>query len=114
MAKRIVNIYVDDLTGEETAEAVTHTFSLDGITYELDLSPDSYDAMLEAFAPFIKVARRTRASKRGKASPGPEKQATADSAALRKWARENGYSVNTRGQIARSIRDAYSEFMQST
>ena len=64
MAQKIVTIYMDDLTGEETSEAATHTLSLDGVTYELDLAPDSYDRLLEAVAPFTRAGRKVARARR--------------------------------------------------
>ncbi|MEU5307153.1 histone-like nucleoid-structuring protein Lsr2 [Streptomyces noursei] len=43
MAQKVVTIYTDDLTGEESSEATTHHLSLDGVEYEIDLAPDSFD-----------------------------------------------------------------------
>ncbi|MFF4223171.1 Lsr2 family protein [Streptomyces abikoensis] len=106
MAQKIVTIYTDDLTGEESAEAATHTFSLDGVAYEIDLGHDSYDKLLEALAPFTKAGRRT-----GKArKPAARKTSGAgnqDTAKIRAWAKENGYSVNDRGRVPADVREAY-------
>ncbi|MFG2228066.1 Lsr2 family protein [Streptomyces sp. NPDC048644] len=103
MAQKIVTIYTDDLTGEESSEAATHTLSLDGVTYEIDLGPDSYDQLLDAMAPFTKVGRRT-----GKArKPRNAAASSEDTAAIRAWAKENGYSINDRGRVPADIREAY-------
>ncbi|MCB5907134.1 histone-like nucleoid-structuring protein Lsr2 [Streptomyces pinistramenti] len=105
MAQKVITIYTDDLTGEESSEAATHTLSLDGVTYELDLGPDSYDRLLEAMAPFTKVGRRTgKARKPRNASASSE-----DTAAIRAWAKENGYNVNDRGRVPADIREAYAK-----
>ncbi|MFG2221916.1 Lsr2 family protein [Streptomyces sp. NPDC050161] len=105
MAQKVITIYTDDLTGEESSEAATHTLSLDGVTYELDLGPDSYDRLLEAMAPFTKVGRRT-----GKArKPRNAAASSEDTAAIRAWAKENGYNVNDRGRVPADIREAYAK-----
>ncbi|MFI1255348.1 Lsr2 family protein [Streptomyces netropsis] len=106
MAQKIVTIYTDDLTGEESAEAATHTFSLDGVTYEIDLGPDSYEQMLQAFGPFMHKARKTGMARRS-ASRGTSARPAEDTAAIRAWAKENGYSVNERGRVPAEIREAY-------
>ncbi|MEU7181031.1 MULTISPECIES: Lsr2 dimerization domain-containing protein [Streptomyces] len=59
MAQKVITIYTDDLTGEESSEAATHTIALDGVNYEIDLGPDSYDQLLEAMAPFTKADRKS-------------------------------------------------------
>jgi hypothetical protein len=104
MGQKVITIYTDDLTGEETSEAATHTISIDGVTYELDLGPDSYDQLLEAVTPFTKVGRKTRKTRkpRNLASGGNE-----DTAAIRSWAKENGYDINDRGRVPADIREAY-------
>ncbi|WP_406841616.1 Lsr2 family protein (plasmid) [Streptomyces sp. AHU1] len=109
MAQKIVTVYTDDLTGVESEEAQTHDFSLDGVRYEIDLTPDSYDKLYEALAPFIDKGRkagRTKSvvrSRKAESGDGP----TADE--MRAWARENGHQVSDRGRIPSKIRDAYRE-----
>lgn len=103
MAQKIVTIYTDDLTGEESSEAATHTIALDGVTYEIDLGPDSYDKLLEAVGPFLTAGRKTgRARKTRNAVVSSQ-----DTAAIRAWAKEQGYQVNERGRVPADIREAY-------
>ncbi|MEV0370570.1 Lsr2 family protein [Streptomyces sp. NPDC050636] len=105
MAQKIVTIYTDDLTGEESSEAATHTIALDGVTYEIDLGPDSYDKLLEAVGPFLKAGRKSgRVRKPRKAAAGGD-----DTSAIRAWAKENGYQVNDRGRVPADIREAYQQ-----
>ncbi|MFH9969945.1 Lsr2 family protein [Streptomyces mirabilis] len=106
MAQKIVTVYTDDLTGAESEEVQAHTFSLDGVNYEIDLVSDNYDKLFEALAPFIEKGRklsRTRVAGRpNKAlTDGPSAEA------LRAWARENNYQVNDRGRVPANIREAY-------
>ncbi|MFJ7305625.1 Lsr2 family protein [Streptomyces sp. NPDC099088] len=106
MAQRIVTIFTDDLTGEETESVATHTLALDGISYEIDLGPDSYDKLLEAVAPFTKVGRKAGKARRssGRASSA---SGSNDTPAIRAWAKENGYEVNDRGRVPATVREAY-------
>ncbi|MEU3709036.1 histone-like nucleoid-structuring protein Lsr2 [Streptomyces catenulae] len=106
MAQKIVTIFTDDLTGEESSEASTHIIALDGVTYEIDLAPDSYDQLLEAVGPFLKAGRRARG---GKARVAKAASANQDTAAIRAWAKENGYNVNDRGRVSAEIREAYAK-----
>ncbi|MDX3771192.1 Lsr2 family protein (plasmid) [Streptomyces sp. NBC_01707] len=106
MAQKIVTVYTDDLTGAESEEVQTHTFSLDGVNYEIDLVSDNYDELFEALAPFIdkgrKIGRSVSAGRSRKAStdgPSAEK--------IRAWARENGHQVSDRGRVPATIREAY-------
>ncbi|MFE3182817.1 Lsr2 family protein [Streptomyces violascens] len=105
MAQKIVTIYTDDLTGEESQEAATHTLVVDGVGYEIDLGPDSYDKLLEAIAPFTKAGRRIKAG-RVKAAPKAV-GGRSDTAVIRAWAKENGYAINDRGRVSAEVREAY-------
>lgn len=108
MAQKIVTVYTDDLTGATSDEARTHTFSLDGVNYEIDLVPDNYDKLYEALAPFIDKGRKTPRTK-GVAQPrkAPAEGPSADE--LRAWARENGYEVQNRGRVPAFVREAYAK-----
>ncbi|MFD7336703.1 Lsr2 family protein [Streptomyces violascens] len=105
MAQKIVTIYTDDLTGKESEEATTHTIVIDGVGYEIDLGPDSYDKLLEAVTPFTKAGRRIKA---GRIKTAPKtSEARTDTAAIRAWAKDKGYNVNDRGRVPADIREAY-------
>ncbi|MGW1836996.1 histone-like nucleoid-structuring protein Lsr2 [Streptomyces sp. NPDC002067] len=106
MAQKIVTIYTDDFTGEESAEATPHTIAIDGVVYEIDLGPDSYDELMDAVGPFLKVGRRVRG---GKARTKAAASSNQDTAAIRAWAKENGYIVNERGRVPADIREAYAK-----
>ncbi|MGV4926382.1 Lsr2 family protein [Streptomyces sp. BHT-5-2] len=106
MAQKVVTIYTDDLTGEESSEATTHIFSLDGVQYEIDLAPDGNDQLLEAVAPFMKAGRKTgRTRKAHRATPASRD----DGAAIRAWAKDAGYTVPDRGRVPAEVREAYAE-----
>ncbi|MFE9120896.1 Lsr2 family protein [Streptomyces sp. NPDC007172] len=108
MAQKTVVIYTDDLTGEESAEAATHQIVIDGVAYEVDLGPDSYDKLMEAVNPFLQAGRRVRGG-RAKATPTRQAGGNNDTAAIRAWAKEKGYDINDRGRVAAEIRDAYNK-----
>ncbi|MGQ4426400.1 Lsr2 family protein [Streptomyces violaceoruber] len=106
MAQKILTVYTDDLTGHESGEVQTHSFSLDGVNYEIDLVPESYDKLFEALAPFIEGGRKIGRTK----GPGRRRKETADGTSaeeLRAWARRNNYQVNDRGRVPAHIREAF-------
>jgi Lsr2 len=113
MAQKVVTLYTDDLTGEESAEISTYTVLVNGVGVEVDLTPESHDKLLEALSPFLNAdgARRVRggspaAGARGKRrSAGPADGP--DTAKIRAWAKENGYEVNDRGRVPASVKEAY-------
>ncbi|MEU7167069.1 Lsr2 family protein [Streptomyces morookaense] len=93
--------------GEESNAARNHTFSVDGVSYEIDLGPDSYDQMLQALAPFTKAARKQgKGNKRPTGRVAPSRPSE-DTAKIRAWAKENGYDVNDRGRVPAEIREAF-------
>ncbi|GAA2556969.1 MULTISPECIES: histone-like nucleoid-structuring protein Lsr2 [Streptomyces] len=106
MAQKIVTVYTDDLTGAESDEVGTHTFSLNGVYYEIDLTPENYDKLDAALRPFIENGRKQGRTKgaprvRRSAAEGPSAEE------VRAWARENGFAVNGRGRVPREVREAF-------
>ncbi|MFE5139012.1 Lsr2 family protein [Streptomyces fagopyri] len=107
MAQKTITVYTDDLTGKEHPEISTHEFSLNGVKYEIDLSPDSYDELADALARFIQAGRKTG---RTRVSKGRKADADGPSAVeMRTWARSNGFEVNDRGRVPANIRVAYEQ-----
>ena len=99
---------VDDLDGGEAAESVA--FSLDGKSYEIDLSDKHAAALRDAFAPFISSARRAgngaKAASRQRMSMRTGRSRE-DTAAIREWANANGLAVSARGRISSAVLEAY-------
>ena len=97
---------VDDLDGGAAAESVT--FSLDGKSYEIDLSEKHAAALRDAFAPFVSSARRAggSAAARQKTSMRAGRPRE-ESAAIREWATGNGLDVSARGRISSTVLEAY-------
>lgn len=113
MAQKVVTLYTDDLTGEESTEIDTYTILVNGTGVEIDLTPESHDKLMEALSPFLHAqgARRVRGTStggsrrpRGRAAASPK---GADSAAIRAWAKEQGYEVNDRGRVSATVRESY-------
>jgi hypothetical protein len=105
MARKQVTLFIDDITGQEASDGATHTFSLNGVQYEIDLAPDTYDEMADAFGPYIKAARKVGASRRRRSPRVPHEGPSAGE--VRQWAKDNGYEVNERGRVPAEVRQAY-------
>lgn len=108
MAQKVQVILTDDLDGGDADETVQ--FAIDGISYEIDLSEANAEALREALATYVAVARRLggRSVRRRSAAPAPRPAAErADLTELRAWARENGYQVSDRGRVSSQVRVAY-------
>lgn len=99
---RIIEI-LDDLDG--TPEATPHTFSLDGVTYEIDLSESNFQRLADGLGPFITAARKTKGQ--GGRSSTKQQATREDLSRIRSWANSNGYQVAPRGRVRQEIVEAY-------
>ncbi len=109
MATKHVTHLVDDLDGSvlEDGEGKQIIFSLEGRSYEIDLSSDNAVKLHEAFAPYIAAARSVGASGTGRSRRNSARKSSVDLGAVREWARANGHTVSDRGRIPGTIIDAY-------
>ena len=109
MAKKVTVTLVDDFDGEGSADE-TVEFSLDGVSYEIDLSSKNAQKLRNELKPWLEAGRRVGGSRRGRSAPPGRGRASIDreqSAAIRDWARRNGHQVSTRGRIPAEIIDAF-------
>jgi len=109
MAQRVEVKLIDDIDGGDAAETVT--FSLDGISYEIDLSEKNATKLRDDLASWTAHARRSgtggrSASRRRAAAPSGAAKRT-DLSAVREWARANGHQVSDRGRISAEVQSAY-------
>lgn len=107
MAKKVTVTLVDDYDGTSKANETVH-FSIDGVDYEIDLSTKNAGKLRGAVEPWSDKARKVGRSKRrgGKARTAADGERTA---AIREWARAQGYQVSSRGRIPADIVDAYNK-----
>ena len=108
MAQKVQVILVDDLDGGEAEETVS--FSLDGVSYEIDLSAGNAAELRDALASWVGHARRVggRASVGRRAAAAPRSRSgNRDLTAVRSWARDNGFSVSDRGRVSSEVLTAY-------
>jgi hypothetical protein len=112
VARREIVVLEDDLDGGNADESVK--FALDGIAYEIDLNSKNASKLRDAFAPFVKVARRAKGGVvTGGRSAGvraPRGAAATDreqNKAIREWAKRQGKEISARGRIPQGIVDEY-------
>jgi Lsr2 len=107
VAQTVQIVLTDDLDGADADETIA--FALDGISYEIDLSSGNAEALREALAAYVDVARRVggRSSRRSAAAKPAAAPTVTSLAEVREWARENGYEVSDRGRVSNEIRTAY-------
>lgn len=102
---RVIEI-LDDVDG--TSNAVPHQLSLDGITYDIDLSAENFTKLMSGLSPFIAAARKTKSSTTGRGNQQAARRANRDELAkIREWAIANGHQVAPRGRVAQPIVEAY-------
>jgi hypothetical protein len=104
MARKVQVLLEDDIDGSPGAETVQ--FSLDGKSYEIDLSVANAEKLREAFAPWIGAGRRSSAA----TGSEPRRRASRrseDTADIRRWATDNDIPVSTRGRISADLRARY-------
>ena len=106
MAQKVTVLLVDDIDGGSADETVS--FSLDGVSYEIDLSSRNASAFRDSLAQYVGTARRIGSRGSSGRTPG-RRRSTGDNrtAHIREWARSNGHKVNERGRIAATVVDAY-------
>jgi hypothetical protein len=101
MAQKVQVTLVDDLDGSSAEETVQ--FSIDGVSYEIDLSARNAKALREALARYAAAGRRMSSARR----TGRTRAAGPNPAAIREWARGQGIAVNDRGRISAELLAQY-------
>jgi hypothetical protein len=106
MAQRITTLFIDDIDGGEAEGTVR--FALDGAEYEIDLNARHSDELRSALGQYVSHARRVGSARRG-ATRGSNRSSTADTVAIRAWAREQGIDIKDRGRVPADIVTKYRE-----
>ncbi|MBP2368835.1 histone-like nucleoid-structuring protein Lsr2 [Pseudonocardia parietis] len=110
MAQQTTITLVDDLDGSDADEQVE--FTVDGRTYEIDLSSSNAGRLRDSLAPFVSAARRVGGRRpAGSAAPIPANGSSASeraaNRAVREWATAQGMKISERGRIPSSVLEAY-------
>ena len=109
MAQKVQVLLVDDIDGSDADETVT--FSLDGVSYEIDLTDANAQKLRDDLSTWIGHARRAGGRKTTSRSTTARRASNAGSSAdltkVREWARSNGYEVSDRGRIKADIQATY-------
>jgi hypothetical protein len=101
VAQKVQVILVDDIDGGAAVETVT--FSLDGASYEIDLSSKNAAKLRDSFAGYVGAARKVggrsgRRSTSRRAAGGSNRTAE-----IRAWAKSNKIKVSERGRISADV-----------
>src|SRR6266508_4359186 len=97
MAQRVVVQLSDDLSGADipVGRGETVTFSLDGRSFEIDLTAKNATALRRILRPYIDAGRPSSGGRRRPIRT----RVAADTRTVKQWARANGYQVRDRGRI---------------
>ena len=106
MAKKVQVLLVDDVDKSSAADE-TVSFSLDGVSYEIDLTSKNATKLRDDLAVWIGHAERTGGRRSPGRSAGKGTGRKADLGAVREWARQNGHKVSDRGRISADVQAAY-------
>ena len=106
MAKKVQVLLVDDVDKSSPADE-TVSFSLDGVSYEIDLTSANAGKLRDDFAVWIGHAERTGGRRSTSRAGGRSAGRKQDLGAVREWARSNGYKVSDRGRISAEVQEAY-------
>ncbi len=105
MAQKTMVVLEDDIDGGGADETVR--FSLDGVSYEIDLSDKNAAKLRDDFAKYTGQGRRLGGrSARGRGA-GNRGAGRNRSAQVREWARSQGLKVSDRGRIPADILNQY-------
>lgn len=108
MARKVIHQLIDDIDGTVLAPGAGESvsFSLDGKSYEIDLTSENAANLRDAVKPYISAGRRATGAAKTRARASSA-SGSRDLSAVRKWARANGYTVSDRGRVAAPILEAY-------
>jgi hypothetical protein len=113
MARRTQVFLDDDIDGGAATQ--TLYFASGGLDYEIDLSDANAENLNNAFAPWVKAARRVttpRPAVRPSARAARNKAKT-DVSKVRDWGRANGFTVAERGRIPEDLTNAYQQSLNA-
>lgn len=110
MAQQVLVQLVDDLDGTASTDVSTVSFSLDGVTYEIDLSETNAERLRGSLTQYVESARRVGGRlKRGSKATQNGSGSGHDAGLIRAWANENGFGLSGRGRIPSHVVEAYKE-----
>ena len=104
MAKHLVTVVVDDLTGEPLADGDHRqlSFSVQGKSYTIDLGKKAAAKFLAQLEPYIRAATPVGRPTAAAAAADRDERRRA-----RLWATQHGYQVAPRGRISQEILAAF-------
>jgi hypothetical protein len=98
-------VLIDDLTGMELAPGAgeTITFSLDGVSYEIDVDAKGAKQLRNGLAQYVGAGRKTSRSRSTRSPRRTKAKSPSDPATIRAWASANGLAISSRGRIPADV-----------
>jgi hypothetical protein len=109
MAQQVLVQLVDDLDGTASTDVSTVLFSLDGVTYEIDLSESNAERLRGSLAQYVESARRVGGRLKRGSKSAQNGSGSHDAGQIRAWANDNGFGLSGRGRIPSHVVEAYKE-----
>jgi hypothetical protein len=105
VARKTEVTLVDDVDGGAADE--TLSFTLDGVSYEIDVSAKRADELRASLWPFINKARRAGRLGVPRATGTAMRSGRAQNKAIRAWARGKKIDLSDRGRIPHTVVEQY-------
>jgi hypothetical protein len=111
----IITEYYDDIDGKPASEDELSTieFGFQGSTYRIDLRDANAAKLEKALSPYLAAAAKVSGGRGRPKATGAKRTATGSGrspeqlAAIRTWAKQEGYEVSDRGRVKAEIVEAF-------
>jgi hypothetical protein len=111
LAQKYIVQLVDDLSNEPIEDGAGESvhFSLDGVSYTIDLSTEHADEFRTSLGQYVNAARKADAvaASKSRSTRSSSSASKTDLKDVRDWASKNGFEVSSRGRIPGSVQEAY-------
>ncbi|MGV8873690.1 MAG: histone-like nucleoid-structuring protein Lsr2 [Rhodococcus sp. (in: high G+C Gram-positive bacteria)] len=110
MARKVYVQLVDDIDEKPIESGGEHiTYSVNGVTYEIDLSDKNAKEFHRKLDYYIEHSTKIggkRTKKSGTPATGAKRDAN-QTKAIREWAKANGHNISARGRIPAEVEQAF-------
>lgn len=102
MARQVLVTMVSDLSGKE-GDVETIEFGLDGVGFEVDLTPGEAEKLRGVLEPYVLAGRRLGRNGKPRGSASSSVRVGPDPRTVREWARNAGKDIPARGRIPAAV-----------
>lgn len=102
-------VVVSDISGQPGA--TTRFVTIGSVTYEVDMTDDEFAEYESVLARYVEVGRKVVFDKAFSGDSGSRRasgrRSSAETAAIKAWGRENGFTFKEKGRLPQVLLDAY-------